>query len=128
MEIEQKFIGLDEKHKIFFQVFQEHNNKCRELIEKDYPKVTVSRFDTCLKYLREMSINQYQRKDILLEGVTNGMILDYIHFLKSEKGQQENTIIRYMKIVKKVLNITVNYDWIAKNTFGNIRFHEKEVN
>ncbi|MCV4608164.1 hypothetical protein OFB74_35210, partial [Escherichia coli] len=27
-----------------------------------------------------------------------------------------------------VLNIAVNYDWIPKNPFGNIRFHEKEVN
>jgi site-specific recombinase XerD len=128
MEIKRKFLGLDEEHKMFFQVFQEHNDKCRELIGKDYAKVTVSRFDTCLKYFREMSLNQYQRKDIPLRELSNGMILDYIHFLKSEKGLQENTVIRYMKTVKKVLNIAVNYDWIQKNPFGNIRFHEKEVN
>lgn len=127
-EIKRKFLGLDEEHKMFFQMFQEHNDKCRELIGKDYAKVTVSRFDTCLKYFREMSLAQYQRKDIPLKEVTNGMILDYIHFLKSEKGLQENTVIRYMKTVKKVLNIAVNYDWIEKNPFGNIRFHEKEVN
>ena len=91
MEIKRKFLGLDEEHKMFFQVFQEHNDKCRELIGKDYAKVTVSRFDTCLKYFREMSQAQYQRKDIPLKEVTNVMILDYIHFLKSEKGLQENT-------------------------------------
>ena len=128
MEIKRKFLGLDEEHKMFFQVFQKHNDKCRELIGKDYAKVTISRFDTCLKYFREMSQNQYQRKDIPLKEVTNGMIHDYIHFLKDEKGLQENTVIRYMKVVKKVLNIAVNYDWIQKNPFGNIRFHEKEVN
>ena len=128
MEIKRKFLGLDEEHKMFFQVFQKHNDKCRELIGKDYAKVTISRFDTCLKYFREMSQNQYQRKDIPLKEVTNGMIHDYIHFLKAEKGLQENTVIRYMKVVKKVLNIAVNYDWIQKNPFGNIRFHEKEVN
>lgn len=128
MEIKRKFLGLDEEHKMFFQVFQEHNDKCRELIGKDYAKVTISRFDTCLKYFREMSQSQYQRKDIPLKEVTNGMIHDYIHFLKAEKKLQENTVIRYMKVVKKVLNIAVNYDWIQKNPFGNIRFHEKEVN
>jgi len=128
MEIKRKFLRLDEEHKMFFQVFQEHNDKCRELIGKDYAKVTISRFDTCLKYFREMSLVQYQRKDIPLKEVTNGMIHDYIHFLKAEKGLQENTVIRYMKVVKKVLNIAVNYDWIQKNPFGNIRFHEKEVN
>lgn len=128
-KIKRKLLGLDEEHKMFFQMFQEHNDKCRELIGKDYAKVTVSHFDSCLKNFREMSINQYQRKDIPLKEVTNGMILNYIHFLKSKKGLQKNTVvIRNMKTVKKVLNIAVNYDWIAKNPFGNIRSHEKEVN
>ena len=128
VEIKRKFLGLDEEHKMFFQVFQEHNDKCRELIGKEYAKVTVSRFDTCLKYFQEMSLKQYQRKDIPLKELSNGMILDYIHFLKSEKGLQENSVIHYMKTVKKVLNIAVNYDWIQKNPFGNVRFHEREVN
>lgn len=35
MEIKRKFLGLDEEHKMFFQVFQEHNDMCRELIGKD---------------------------------------------------------------------------------------------
>lgn len=43
MEIKRKFLGLDEEHKMFFQVFQEHNDKCRELIGIDYAKVTISR-------------------------------------------------------------------------------------
>lgn len=127
-EIKRKFLGLDNDHKLFFEFFQEHNDKCRELIGKDYAKVIISRFDTCLKYFLEMSQSQSQRKDIPLKEVTNGMIQDYIHFLKAEKRLQENTVIRYMKVVKKVLNIAVNYDWIQKNPFGNIRFHEKEVN
>lgn len=67
MEIKRKFLGLDEEHKMFFQVFQEHNDKCRELINKDYAKVTISRFDTCLKYMKEMALKQYHLKDIPLQ-------------------------------------------------------------
>lgn len=54
MEIKRRFLGLNEKHMMFFEVFQEHNDKCRELIGKDYAKVTISRFDTCLRYFKEM--------------------------------------------------------------------------
>ena len=36
MEIKRRFLGLDEKHKMFFEVFQEHNNKCRELIAPEW--------------------------------------------------------------------------------------------
>ena len=96
IEIKRKFLGMDEEHKMFFQVFQEHNDKCRELIGKDYVKVTISRFDTCLKYFKEMVLNQYRVKDIPLREVNHALIQDYIHFLKVEKNLSENTLIRYM--------------------------------
>lgn len=127
IEIKRRFLGLDEKHKMFFEVFQEHNDKCRELIGKDYAKVTISRFDTCLKYFKEMLLNQYHLKDIPMKEINNAIIQDYIHFLKSKKNLQENTVIRYMKVVKKITNMALANDWIDKNPFMNIHFHEQEV-
>lgn len=127
MEIKRKFLGLDEEHKMFFQVFQEHNDKCRELIGIDYAKVTISRFDTCLKYMKEMTLKKYRMKDIPLKEVNHAFIQDYIHFLKTEKGLSENTLIRYMKVIKKITNLALANDWMTKNPFVNIRFHEQEV-
>lgn len=127
MEIKRKFLGLDEEHKMFFQVFQEHNDKCRELIGKDYAKVTISRFDTCLKYMKEMALKQYQLKDMPLKEVNHAFIQDYIHFLKVEKNLSENTLIRYMKVIKKITNMALANEWMTKNPFVNIKFHEQEV-
>lgn len=126
-EIKRKFLGLDEEHKMFFQVFQEHNDKCRELIGKDYAKVTISRFDTCLKYMKEMALKQYHLKDISLKEVNHAFIQDYIHFLKVEKNLSENTLIRYMKVIKKITNMSLANEWMTKNPFVNIKFHEQEV-
>jgi site-specific recombinase XerD len=127
MEIKRKFLGLDEEHKMFFQVFQEHNDKCRELIGKDYAKVTISRFDTCLKYFKEMVLAQYRVKNIPLRDVNHALIQDYIHFLKVEKNLSENTLIRYMKVIKKITNMALANEWMTKNPFVNIKFHEQEV-
>lgn len=127
MEIKRKFLGLDEEHKMLFQVFQEHNDKCRELIGKDYAKVTISRFDTCLKYMKEMALKQYHLKDIPLKEVNHAFIQDYIHFLKVEKNLSENTLIRYMKVIKKITNMALANEWMSKNPFANIKFHEQEV-
>lgn len=127
MEIKRKFLGLDEEHKMLFQVFQEHNDKCRELIGKDYAKVTISRFDTCLKYMKEMALKQYHLKDIPLKEVNHAFIQDYIHFLKVEKNLSENTLIRYMKVIKKITNMALANEWMNKNPFVNIKFHEQEV-
>lgn len=127
MEIKRKFLGLDEEHKMLFQIFQEHNDKCRELIGKDYAKVTISRFDTCLKYMKEMALKQYHLKDIPLKEVNHAFIQDYIHFLKVEKNLSENTLIRYMKVIKKITNMALANEWMTKNPFVNIKFHEQEV-
>lgn len=127
IEIKRKFLGLDEEHKMFFQVFHEHNDKCRELVGKDYAKVTISRFDTCLKYMKEMALKQYNLKDIPLKEVNHAFIQDYIHFLKVEKSLSENTLIRYMKVIKKITNMALANEWMTKNPFVNIKFHEQEV-
>ncbi|MCC2781868.1 site-specific integrase [Parabacteroides distasonis] len=127
MEIKRRFLGLDEKHKMLFEVFQEHNDKCRELIDKDYAKVTISRFDTCLKYFKEMVFKEYHLKDIPMKEIGHAIIQDYIHFLKVQKDLQENTVIRYMKVVKKITNMALANDWMEKDPFINIRFHEQEV-
>lgn len=127
IEVKRRFLGLDEEHKMLFQVFQEHNDKCRELIGKDFAKVTVSRFDTSLRYLKEMTLKQYRIKEIPLKEVNHAFIQDFIHFLKTEKNLQENTVIRYMKTVKKIINLSIANEWITKNPFANIRFHEQEV-
>ena len=55
------------------------------------------------------------------------IIQDYIHFLKAQKDLQENTVIRYMKVVKKITNMALANDWMEKDPFIDIRFHEQEV-
>ncbi len=62
-----------------------------------------------------------------MKEINNAIIQDYIHFLKSKKNLQENTAIRYMKAVKKITNMALANDWIDKNPFMNIHFHEQEV-
>lgn len=47
--------------------------------------------------------------------------------MKSKKNLQENTVIRYMKAVKKITNMALANDWMEKNPFINIHFHEQEV-
>ena len=124
MEVKRRFLGLDEKHLMFFDVFQEHNDKCHELIGKDYAKVTISRFDTCLRYFKEMVLKKYHLKDIPIKEISHAII----HFLKAKKDLQENMVICYMKkVVKKITNMALANDWMEKYPFINIRFHKQEV-
>ena len=46
---------------------------------------------------------------------------------KTEKNCQQNTVIRYMKCLKKIINLALANECIEKNPFAGIKFHEKEV-
>ncbi|MDD2437796.1 MAG: hypothetical protein PHF73_11685, partial [Massilibacteroides sp.] len=45
--------GNDESKKTLLQLFEEHNNQCRQLIGKDFVAKTVQRYETTAKYVKE---------------------------------------------------------------------------
>ena len=60
---------------------------------------------------------------------TNGseVIRAFEAFLKIEKRVAQNTMIRYMKCLKKVVNLAIANGWITVNPFAGIKFSEKKV-
>ena len=114
--IENRYQGKDETFKTLYNVF------------KDYADITVRRYDNCLKYLMELVKRDYKVDDILLREVNGELVRKFDLYLKTEKHCAQNTVIRYMKCFKKVINLAIANEWLAKNPFAGIKFHEVEVN
>ena len=126
--IVNRYQGKDETFKTLYNVFKEHNDNCRKLIGTDYADITVRRYDNCLKYLMELIKRDYKVEDILLREVNGELVRKFELFLKTDKHCAQNTVIRYMKCFKKVINLAIANEWITKNPFAGIKFHEVEVN
>ena len=126
--IVNRYQGKDETFKTLYNVFKEHNDNCRKLIGTDYADITVRRYDNCLKYLMELVKRDYKVDDILLREVNGELVRNFDLYLKTEKHCAQNTVIRYMKCFKKVINLAIANEWITKNPFAGIKFHEVEVN
>jgi len=122
-----RYQGKDETFKTLYNVFKEHNDNCRRLIGTDYAEITVRRYDNCLKYLMELVKRTFKQDDILLREVNGELVRAFDLYLKTEKGCAQNTVIRYMKCFKKVINLAIANEWINKNPFAGIKFHEVEV-
>lgn len=122
-----RYQGKDETFKTLYSVFKEHNDNCRKLIGTDYAEITVRRYDNCLKYLMELVKRTFNQDDILLREVNGELVRAFDLYLKTEKGCAQNTVIRYMKCFKKVINLAIANEWITKNPFAGIKFHEVEV-
>ena len=122
------FNGKTENNqRTLLRVFKEHNEQCRQLIGIDYVAITVNRYDLCCRYLGELISKEYHLEDLPLKEIDNEFIRKFELYLKTERGCAQNTVIRYMKAFKKVINLAIANDWISRNPFAGIRFHEKEV-
>lgn len=123
-----RYLGKDNSARTLYNVFKEHNDNCRKLIGTDYADITIRRYDNCLKYLMELIKQTYKVDDILLREVNGELVRNFDLYLKTEKRCAQNTVIRYMKCFKKVINLAIANEWLSKNPFAGIKFQEVEVN
>lgn len=127
--LRNKFLGMDdEDRKTLIAFFNEHNDQCRKLIGIDYADITVRRYECCSRYLQELIQTKYGEDDLLLKEVKGELVRDFEFYLKTEKRCQQNTVIRYMKCFKKVINLAIANEYINRNPFTGIKFHEVPVN
>ena len=128
--LQEKFFGQDQVPEVvrtLIQTIQEHNDQCRELVGKDYALITVRRYESCKRYLAELIRLKYYKEDLPLSEVNGELVRAFEFYLKTEKECQQNTVIRYMKCLKKITNLALANEWITKDPFIGIKFHEKEV-
>ena len=127
--LQELFFGQEKPEEVrtLLGTMQEHNDQCRALVGTDYALITVRRYESCRRYLAELIRQRYGKEDLPLTEVNGELVRAFAFYLKTEKGCQQNTVVRYMKCLKKITNLARANDWMAKDPFLGIRFHEKEV-
>ena len=126
--IKDCFYGRDKVQRSLLGVYAEHNEKCRALIGKEYTESTVTKFDTSINRLKEYIRSCYHRDDIMLVELDGQFIRNFDFWLKTDKHCQNNSALKHLKNLKKVVRIALANDWIKKDPFYGIRFKQEEVN
>ena len=121
------YYGKDESRKTLCDVYREHNQKCRALIGIDFTKSTVEKFDTSLSHLKEYMRHQYGKDDLLLSEVNSQFVNDFDFYLKTVRKCQNNSTIKHLKNLKKVVRIALANDWMKKDPFYGIQFKHEET-
>ena len=125
--IKDCFYGRDKVQRSLLEVYAEHNEKCRALIGKEYTESTVTKFDTSINRLKEYIRSCYHRDDIMLAELDGQFIRDFDFWLKTDKHCQNNSALKHLKNLKKVVRIALANDWIKKDPFYGIHFKQEEV-
>lgn len=128
--LQERFFGVDKKVeqvRTIIGTMREHNEQCRALVGKDFALITVRRYESCTRYLAELIKLKYDKEDLPITEVNGELVRAFEFYLKTEKNCQQNTVIRYMKCLKKITNLALANEWITKDPFIGIKFHETEV-
>lgn len=119
--------GSKEKQRMLVPIFQDHNNKIKELVGKEYAPGTLERYTTSLKHTIEFLEWKYNVSDIELSKINHAFISDYEFYLRSVRNCSNNTAVKYIKNFSKIIKICLANDWLEKNPFANYKAKVKEV-
>jgi len=125
--IKSKLLGVDERARMLVPIFQDHNNKIKELIGKEYAPGTLERYTTSLKHTIEFMQWKYNVSDIDITKIDHAFITDYEFWLRSVRNCANNTAVKYIKNFNKIIKICLANHWIDRNPFANYKSKVKEV-
>lgn len=110
--------GIYKNHRTLVTVFQDHNNKMRELVGKQYARGTLQRFEVTLNHIQNFLSWKNNDGDIALIKIDHAFITDFEFYLRSVKVCSNNTAVKYVRNFRKIINICLNNDWLEKNPFS----------
>jgi site-specific recombinase XerD len=122
-----KLLGNEERHRMLVPIFQDHNNKIKELVGKEYAPGTLERYTTSLKHTIEFMQWKYKVSDIDILKIDHAFITDYEFWLRSVRKCANNTAVKYIKNFNKIIKICLANNWLDKNPFANYKSKVKEV-
>jgi len=125
--LKNELFGLTETKRMLVPIFQDHNNKIKELVGKEYAPGTLERYTTSLKHTIEFMQWKYNISDIDITKIDHAFISDYEFWLRSVRNCVNNTAVKYLKNFNKIIKLCLANDWLEKNPFANYKSKVKEV-
>jgi site-specific recombinase XerD len=125
--LKKELFGIAETKRMLIPIFQDHNNKIKELVGKEYAPGTLERYKTSLSHTIEFLEWKYKISDIEINKIDYAFVTDYEFFLRSVRNCANNTAVKYIKNFNKIIKLCLANDWLDKNPFANYKSKVKEV-
>jgi len=108
-------------------VFKEHNEMVKGLVNKDFAPGTLERYNTCYKHVEDFIKLKYKRTDMSMFEIKPMFIRNFEYYLKTTRNCSNNTTIKYIKNFKKIIRIAMANGWMKEDPFRNIKYHLDDV-
>ena len=125
--VKNRILGKDKQSRTLLEVFQYHNKIIEEQVGKGYAALTKKRYETAMMHVSSFLQHAYQKQDIDLQSLNHEFVTRFEHYLKTVRNCNSNTTAKYIKNLKKVVNLARKNEWLQKDPFINYKIQIKEV-
>lgn len=94
---------------------------------------TMKNYYTTQRYIKNFLMEKYYRTDIVLSELAYRFILDFESYLFNyipkdhQKPLNNNGVMKHIERLRKMVNLAVKLDWIAKDPFSSFKKHFDKV-
>ena len=115
------------KEKTLLEVFIEHNEDQAKNVGNGVAKATHWISVYTFRLIKEYMLQKYERNDIYLRELNQNFIQSFHTFLKIDKGMKQNSATKYLKQLKKIINIAVANSYMTFNPFATYKIEREPV-
>ena len=115
------------KEKTLLEVFIEHNEDQAKNVGNGVAKATHWISVYTFRLVKEYMLQKYERNDIYLRELNQNFIQSFHTFLKIDKGMKQNSATKYLKQLKKIINIAVANSYMTFNPFATYKIEREPV-
>ena len=115
------------KERSLFEVFEEHNQEQEKLIGNGVSKATYWVYVYTIRLLREFVQQKYKREDLYLRELNLNFIQSFHSFLRINKDMAQNSSTKHLKLLKKIINLSVANSYMAFNPFSTYKVEREPV-
>jgi site-specific recombinase XerD len=88
-------------------------------------QLTANKYHRLLRYLREYTLAEYRKEDILLDGVSYEYIDGFNSFLQTAHNCKNNGAVNLLCCMKNFILYALRNEWIEKNPFKYYKLKEE---
>ena len=125
--MKSKILGVDAKARMIIPIYQDHNDKIKDLIGNGYAYGTLERFKISLKHLQEFIIWKFKVSDIDINKIDYAFVTEFEFYLRSVKKCNNNTAVKYVRNFRKIIKICLDNEWMEKDPTTRYEGKMKEV-
>ncbi len=125
--LKNRFIGKVEKARTLITVFEDHNQKMRSLVGQEFEKSTLQRYETALMHTKDFMQWQHNVSDIPITKINFAFLNDFEYYLRSVRKCANNSAIKYIKNLGKIVRICLGNGWLTVDPYLNYKPKTKTV-